>query len=36
MRITNMDPSCTVGFYLKTEQDFEEFCQMIPEVCVCV
>ncbi|XP_072024085.1 uncharacterized protein [Amphiura filiformis] len=32
MRITSMDPSCTVGFYLKTEEDFEEFCKTIPEV----
>ncbi|XP_071953206.1 cysteine protease ATG4D-like isoform X2 [Antedon mediterranea] len=32
MSISKMDPSCTIGFYCKTRQDFEDFCRIIPEV----
>ncbi|XP_033636981.1 uncharacterized protein LOC117297909 [Asterias rubens] len=32
MAISKMDPSCTVGFYLRTEEDFHRFCEIIPEI----
>ena len=41
MSMTKMDPSCTVGFYVKTEQEFERLCQELPKVslpaatCTC-
>lgn len=32
MSITKMDPSCTIGFYLPTRDDFEKFCVEIQQV----
>ncbi|PIK37663.1 hypothetical protein BSL78_25506 [Apostichopus japonicus] len=32
MAITKMDPSCTIGFYLKTREDFDKFCIEIQQV----
>lgn len=32
MAINKMDPSCTIGFYLKTREDFDKFCIEIQQV----
>ncbi|XP_070563570.1 cysteine protease ATG4D-like [Ptychodera flava] len=32
MSIHKMDPSCTIGFYCKTQEDFTEFCKYTQEV----
>ncbi|XP_038056723.1 cysteine protease ATG4D-like [Patiria miniata] len=32
MAINKMDPSCTIGFYLRTEEDFNEFCEVVPSI----
>ncbi|XP_072172805.1 uncharacterized protein [Diadema setosum] len=32
MSISKMDPSCTVGFYIRTEKEFESFCDVISSV----
>ncbi|CAG5126038.1 unnamed protein product [Candidula unifasciata] len=31
LAITKMDPSCTVGFYIKDEQDFKHFVQQVTQ-----
>ena len=32
MKFTKMDPSCAVGFYCRTREDFDYFCNSISEV----
>ncbi|XP_006822046.1 cysteine protease ATG4D-like [Saccoglossus kowalevskii] len=32
MSLMKMDPSCTIGFYCKTQDDFKEFCSYAQEV----
>ncbi|XP_022092220.1 cysteine protease ATG4D-like isoform X2 [Acanthaster planci] len=32
MAINKMDPSCTIGFYLRTEEDFNQFCEIVPDI----
>lgn len=34
MSFTRMDPSCTIGFYCKTKQDFVNFVQNIKELTI--
>ena len=33
MSISKMDPSCTIGFYIRTEEQFEQLCKELPTVC---
>ncbi|XP_041475028.1 uncharacterized protein LOC121423669 isoform X2 [Lytechinus variegatus] len=32
MSISKMDPSCTIGFYIRTEEQFEQLCRELPTV----
>ncbi|XP_786847.4 uncharacterized protein LOC581768 isoform X2 [Strongylocentrotus purpuratus] len=32
MSISKMDPSCTIGFYIRTEEQFEQLCKELPTV----
>ena len=34
LTITRMDPSCTVGFYIRDAAEFKKFVQEVREVCV--
>ena len=33
MSFSKMDPSCTLGFYCRTREDFDKFVKEIKEVC---
>lgn len=32
MAFSRMDPSCTIGFYAKSQKDFESLCTAVKEV----
>lgn len=36
MAFSRMDPSCTIGFYAKSQKDFEFLCTSVNEVCVWI